>query len=831
MKKLLKRLLLAVSVAALLFVPYLDTQSCGPELPDEAYRFALFQPDLSGKNDLAPLYYSIPFVSYFDSDPRKKDYWTNCNEWQQITGKTVSLKDIYTVQYDVSPDDFLYAYKHKQWQQLKDNSFVKWLCQPAQKDVLDYMALAKQIEFSQQGEMDPWNEKAGGVNTDSILHVIRQKTGKATMPFLKDRYAFQLVKMYYYNADSVLRPQLTDYYDAHLKNHKTVVADWALLYYALTQPDKNERTRYLLETFERSESKKGFVFGYLSRQELKDLAATRPGPHISALISLMQGLKQTGRALDNLKQLYELEPDNEFLPMLVCREVNKLEDWIYSPTVLGFNPQISLNTFYAEQEAAHQNDPERDNKPDTSYVYYANRNLLSDREYLRTLRDFLISIQQKKTPHRDMLRLAIAHLYNMDGQYATAATYTTGIKNLKDNTFRRQAIVEDLLSSFYSKDLNSGQVKQYLYEQFQALEKVGTIMRGEQLTYANEDWGQNRDLRSALYLLLGQRYRALGDHLTAGLLLQQAKTEINEYTGYIGDTARVSYSRIAYFDKYATPADLDKVIALKHKANKTPFEKMISPSIWAPDDFYRDAKATLQIRQHQFKEAAATLNKIADDFWEANYEYSTYLTRTYIGSPGSLMPNEPTQKRYPLASKKAIVKDIVLLEDSLAKATDNSAKARFYYALGNAYFNISYHGRCWMLSSYGKSGNEPNSQEDSDYQWAYFSFYPNKAIFKSDYYRCNHAMEMYEKARQFSGIQKELHAKVLLMMTVCDQARYGFFIEETRYGSTNGISNYKKEVLPYSYPYLAVLKERYADTETFADARTFCPDVEEYLKH
>ena len=69
------------------------------------------------------------------------------------------------------------------------------------------------------------------------------------------------------------------------------------------------------------------------------------------------------------------------------------------------------------------------------------------------------------------------------------------------------------------------------------------------------------------------------------------------------------------------------------------------------------------------------------------------------------------------------------------------------------------------------------------------------------------------------------------MMTVCDRARYSFFVEEQRYTRQNGISDYKKEVLPYSNPYLAVLKERYADTETFADARVFCPDVEDYLKH
>lgn len=822
MKKLFKRLLLLANTSLLLVFPYMNTRSCGPELPPGDLRFALFQPDLSGRNNLAPLYYCMPESGYFASDPQKKDYLRNCREWQKITGKAITLDDIYTIQYNISPDDFLYAYRHTDWKQLKDNSFVRWLRMPAHKRELDYMAFAKQVEFNQFGNSDPWGVDTLSVNSMALINTAVRNCRSITSAFLKQRYAFQIVKLSFYNRDkdTNANSRLISYFDTYLKNRSTIVSDWGLYYYASAHDDTNLYLKYMLESFDRCEEKKGPVFGSLTRKDLDAHSATRSDKHTTALVNVLKALKQPGRSLTTLQQLYNIEPDCAYLPLLICREVNKLEDWISTPEILGFNSPVRQSLFSASNDYIID-----DHTPDTTYAYYATRNLESDRQYLRSFRDFLARMLNKPSANKDMIRLAIAHLYNMDGRYTDAAYHLGKLNPLKDTLYQRQAVVEKLITAFYSRDITDASTKQYIYSQFRILEQLGYELKGTQAG-TPADWGsENKDMRAALLLMLSQRYKQADDIVTAGLLFQKADIPVNEYTGgyYQYEKPPVSYPRIAYFDKYASPEDIEKLIHFKHRSPKTPFEKMIAPATWLPDDLYRDVKGTLLIRQQRFKEAALEMEKIADDFWEKNWEYRNYLSSAYIGSPGTLVPGEDQPKRYQQTSKKAILRDIIALQDSLSQANTPSSKAYFYYLLGNAYFNISYYGRTWMMSAYGQSANEKSVSVLDNNKWAHFSFYPNENIYKSDYYQCTHAFDMYEKALRLSGNDKELQAKILLMLSCCDKSRYTFFTERSKY--KNGINNYSQETVPYSFPYLKILQEKCADTEVYADSRTECPDV------
>ncbi|PSL22432.1 hypothetical protein CLV42_12258 [Chitinophaga ginsengisoli] len=821
--------MLLVNTLLLLVFPYMNTRSCGPELSPADMRFALFQPDLSGRNNLAPLYYRMPENGYFISDPQKTDYFRNCREWQKMTGKAVTLKDIYTIQYDVFPDDFLYAYRHADWKQLEDNSFVQWLRKPAHKKELDYMAFAKQVEFSQLGNPDPWRIGSLPENTAPLINTAVRNCDSIKSLFLQQRYAFQLVKLYFYNRknDTTAIRRLISCYDTYLKNNSSIVSDWALYYYGFIQRDPNLYLKYMLESFDRCEEKKGPVFGDVTRRQLDEFSAATSDRHTVALVHVLKALKQPGRSLPTLQQLYSIEPNCSYLPLLICREVNKLEDWISTPEILGFNSSVRENLFFASRNYETNSD---DHKPDTGYAYYAAKNMASDRQYLRAFTGFLTGMLEKKSINEDMIRLAVAHLYNMDGRYADA-TYQLGkLSPLKDTLYQRQAIVEKLVAAFYNQDITDVRVKQYLSKQFQALEQLGYELRGDQANI--ENWrSENKDMRAALLLMLSQRYKQAGDIVTAGLLFQKANLPINEYTGgyYEEESPAVSYPRIAYFDKYGSPDDVEKLIRFKHQSRKTPFEKMIVPAVWAPDDFYRDVKGTLLIRQQRFKEAAMEMEKIADDFWEKNWEYKGYLTRMYIGSPGILVPGEDRRRHYPITSKKAILRDILALQDSLSQASTMDAKARFHYLLGNAYFNISYYGREWMMSAYGQSYREESAETFDNYSWAWFSFYPNENIYKSDYYQCSHAFDMYQKALRLSAGNKELHAKILLMLNVCDKSRYTFFTEKAKY--RKGIDDYWRNTAPYSFPYLKLLKEKDADTKVYTDSYTECPDVAAFKGH
>lgn len=799
------------------------------------FRFSLFQPELSRRHDIAQYYYYIPSIQYMDPDPEEKDYYRNCAEWQAFTGKGVSLKDIYNVQYEMSPCDLILPWQglNMKWSQWDNNSFIKWLRLPANQAAMDYMIFAKKVELGQI-LYDPWVPETGTQDEEQHIRTANAKCRDNTSPFLRQRYAFQLVKLHYYSK-KMDKKALIAAYDTYLKGKKSFVADMGLLYYAGAHSD-TAYTRLMLDAADRCQSKKDVVFTRLGHKDLNALDAVNKDKHMEALILQMRALKQPDRSLSTLKRLYNIDPDNPYLPLLLCREVNKLEDWISTPTMLGFYPQIKQKMFENAKEErrgeSYYSSAEA-NKIDTSYGYYAATNLEKDKAYMRTVRDFLIDIQQRpRTANKDMISLAIAHLYNMEGQYAAAEKYTAKIKAIKDRVFLRQAITENLIATMYGKDLKQAETKQAIYKQFQALSKVGDTLVGGIGAHEYNTWDcQDKDMRAGLLLMLGRRYAEIGDNVTAGLLIQQSKVELNEYMGHTYDkvpTEAVSYNKIAWFDKHATPEDVERLLAFRHQTVKTPFEKMLVPDAWGPDDLYRDLQGTLLIRQHRFKEAAAVMNKIADRFWEKNYQYSGYLTRIYIGSPGGLVPGEETKQRYAIASKKKIINDIVALEDSIGKTTNPQVLSTLHYKMGNVLFNISFHGRSWMMSSYGRSYNEYFLDDQDNYKWASFSFYPNQNIAQSDYYTCNRAMQSYQTALQQPGAPKELRAKILLMMNVCDKERYDF--RALNSDKKNNIYQWK-EPKPYENPYLKLLKEKYSKTETFADARSMCPDVDKYLKH
>ncbi len=114
--------------------------------------------------------------------------------------------------------------------------------------------------------------------------------------------------------------------------------------------------------------------------------------------------------------------------------------------------------------------------------------------------------------------------------------------------------------------------------------------------YSNTFWetgytNKNDACLSELFILLSHCFEKKGNTVIAGLLYNKANITINRYDGGYRDS--VFYRNIAYFDRAANPADIDTLLALKHKKNKTPFEQILSPRLWGSDDQYNDLKGTI----------------------------------------------------------------------------------------------------------------------------------------------------------------------------------------------------------------------------------------------
>ncbi len=829
MKKRFRQYLISISILVLVGYPRTAAWSCVWDLGLDGTMFRLFQSSLHGKPDLESFYYTEHFMGY-SQDTTDEDNHINCKEWQRFTKGKATEQDIYKIQYDVSASDFIFAYNTNSWGKLEDNTFIKWLRK--NRNAMDYFVFAKQVEGTQYEFTPNWDVPVKARRTyDSLVNIGLDKCASRLPEFLIERYAFQSVKMMFYkeyyshrDTDISANPiadnkPLIKCYETYLKGSKSIVADWGMLFYSFAFADRTKRALYLIKTFDRCESKKKVVYNHLLASTAADIPTAGLSDKTVAAIKAFQAIKTEGRALPLIKDVYYADPESHYMKLLVCREINKIEDWVLSPEVLGFTSGMERS----EYEQQNQNS-------DTTYAYYALHNLEKDKAYAGELRRLLMEVVNSNVSYKNFLKLAIVHLYHIEGNYLSAGGELATIPHFNNPKMEMQRLIEQTMSLIGTQDITSPLVQLALEKQFAQLEKAGLVDRNN----VKHEWYENEPSRymlNELYMVLSKQYMAKGDMVRAALCYKKANLQVNEYTGksmkFISvDDSDGYYENIDFFDKYATPRDVDKLLDFLSKKDYSKFEKRIMPPVALNKNALLDLKGTLLVRQGKFEEALDVFKQMPNDFWQNTYYFKYYLRKSNITSVGTLLPVKTgNNKNYSIPSKKAIMADIVQLRQQLKTATNAADKARICFMLGNSYFNISYYGKDWMVYSYGQSMSEQSLYPGGEY-YGSFSFYPDIAKHNNAYYLCGWARDMYMQALVYTGKNKELTAQCLLMLTLCDKNAVTSIREQKPY--LTGI-NTNGDKPPYLSPFMKKAYKEFAKTTVFERAASECPDVREYV--
>ncbi len=814
MKRLFIKFLLHFNfLLAAVILPSDFIWSCGPMLATDESRFSLFRQGLDNDSGLRPFNYSEGLFNFMGSDPEEKDYKRNCAEWISFCGKEIKVADIYKVQYDMSPEEFLNTSWKESKEDLTKNTFIKWLLKKENHEVFDYMKLAKEAESTQyKNSEDPWDTSIikTTVQCEEIALKATQALRKNLPIFLKERYAFQAIKMFYYSKSIKYgAAQLQKLYDQYLLRSKSIVSGWALVYYGMSQYNSNKKAAALLQAFDRTEEKKEFCYLQLSVNDLSKLEKITADKHLLLLISTVKAIKNKGRALDQIKNVYQYSPESRYLSLLITREINKLENWLWSPEMLYF-PDNYRPEF---EDYEKVNDSYRENLK------------IKDRKYLRELQIFVENIERKKSASNPFVKLALSHLYNMQNEFEKAQQTLQGINKISNPKLEIQKLIEEVITNAHLQDITEAGVKAKLAATIKKLIRLNPRlkMQMDSTNYSqwnNESFDKNDENLSQLFILLSHCFEKKGDFVTAALLYNKANMTVNRYDG-IGDDTLAGYYNIAYLDRNASPKDIDRLISFKFKKGKTQFEQLIVPPIWGLDNLYKDLKGTILFRQKKYKEALSVFKTMPPDFWNKNYEYKNYLPLTTVTHTGKMVPSENSMPaKYTIVSKRLIVQDIVELQDRIAATKNREEKSLLYYKLANAFFNTSYNGKAWMMFSYGKSSRENYGRETGNYNWAWFNFYPNDIKYRNYYHRCTDAIDMYKKALSFTA-NEELSAKCLFSLAVCDRIQHDYDV--------NLLHGWSSKNRGYVPPYLKTLKSKYSSTSAFREAAIECPDVKNFL--
>lgn len=751
-----------------------------------------------------PFYYSASYFNTYTPDPEAIDQDANCREWQEKVGNLVSLNDITLLLYHTPPETFKFSYQNKSLAKtFEGNTFINYLLKPEHKELLRYLDFAKQMEYSNfktWGKWESWSSWHSYSNNSDLYFSnsdteVEEQLPAITDPFLQMRYAFLLLRLRYQQG---LYDESLKLYNTYFADRKgsSIIQQWALLFKALCTDRSGDHVtaNYLYSlVFDRCNEKKLSVMqNFNSRPGMIDSTlALAQNNYERGVILTMSVLHYPGPSLDKLQQIRKLIPNSDYLQLLVMREINKLEDWIFTPIFTQYPPSVNIHGNYE-----WYND----------YSKVKEVNYKKDIAYLRNLIIFLKDCDRNSSRHfRNFLNMSLAHLYFIDDQIENGKLCLAGISDKSDVSILTQKNIELSLIELKSGNTANETTRDHLLKSIKQLELLAA---------------QNTEIYKNLYSLariISGEFEKANDYATAGLLFMKSEHYKNSYEQVNIDFEygyKNYYWYIGYFDRKAAIEDMDRLINLLKKKNKTPFEKYLCDQKLGSIDAYKELKGTMAFRNNDLDLAYKTYSELSGYYWQKNYEFKNYLNED---------PFQPKCWQYVskrhfnyLFSKTEFVKELISLRNSVSqnpgKNVDKCMK------LAHAYYNCSYWGNSWMMASYGQA-SDIKSLGYTDYLFGSPGNMLEK-IQENNYYECTIAKKYYQKVREYAT-NDEQRALASLMIYFCNDNRNSFY-------------NFKpaddtSQIIAKVDPELFVFYKQWGHTKTFA--RFHCPLLDEYVEN
>lgn len=689
----MKRSLLLLVLGAFSLVQE-QANGCGGDLSAEEFRFWLLQPELADTRDLHPFYFSTALFNGPDVQELKEvAYRMNLAEWRAIVGSGVPEESIAEVLYGIDPAEFW----RNEERLFAEQAFLQRLTAlgggwPA---FIRYAKTCEQLV----NHSDPWGFREKDTPGMRNAWQAGQKLLKqAKDPQLRARIAYQLVRLAHYAPE--LKLDAAACYAKHLAplRGKSWLEPSAAFYVASMQ-EVPERDLAFSELFDRALDKRFRMVQLFDNRDTEAYIARATSDRQRATLLVLRTLQHPGRALKDLARITAWDPGNAHLPLLLCREVNKLEDWLLTPPLTGNG--AAIRQWSSLEEGVTEADVAR-----------------ADQAYLQEVKRFI----QQALPgvvaeQRPLLQLLDGHLSLIAGDMPAVRTAmeAVGKEPLASTAVRMQAKVDLVLSGIMA----SGQLTDATRQDLLDLVELAS--------HASDLTPDSGTLLDQLHLYLGKKLIARGEMSEGAFLLARSgRMHSTPVAGWGSNARHVVFEQ-------AVPADYDRMIALLEKPDKTPFEHYLTGTDEREDAHYTrrrigdaqltrekllDYKATFLLREGRLEEAAAVFRGIPDGFW-AGYPYAMFAADdpfvVNLEDPHNY--NKGDSVRY---NKRTLVERMVRLQQEAAR--NPGKRALNHYLLGNAWYNMSWHGKYWIMSRIGWSrwemGRWPDRVEmpgDADY--------------------------------------------------------------------------------------------------------------------
>jgi len=639
--------------------------SCGFYPFGEETRISLFNPTLFGYNTYSNFNYSSNLFSSNGEYNPKEFVESNTKLWFVYCRGKVDFSSIDIAVYQLKEDNIN---EHSQ------NKMIQYLHKQKDNDALNYLRFAKNCEFLNSWQEDPWerNTYFAMPKRTELMNKAIEFANKVKNKELKRRYTFLAIRLAWYNHHfDKVQSLFASVFEK--KSNKDILYYWSLYFKSISEVGRANTNFELAQVFANAVDKRFVCHQHFNSKITVEqtLSFTHTNKEI-ANVYILYGIEKPDKSLQYLKKIYALNPTSDGLSFLLLREINKIEDYVLTPYYTLFQPTLTYDYW--------------GDKGNTSTRQTLNRSE-HDRLYAKEVLQFINSVNLGIVENPLLWQSCKAYLQFITRDYNACLTLVNQLeKSTTDKTILNQLQIIKAIALTANQANGSSKIPAEIQSTIIGNQKNGQFIFaiGKEL----ENLGNTTDA-ALLYAKLDNSW-----HENSPVFWKNIKNKKHTYSDYFVDY-------FDYADAVYTPEQIQYLIddIQKNKNNKDSFSKFKYEAV--KDEITRlyDLLGTKYIRQNKLENASATFKKIDNRYWSRTYtawgnDYQIFKQNPFYHlkyTPQFISPKDTIR-----LNKFTITKQLIAY---LHKAENKNEKDRdyYYFLVANAYYNMGQEGNISMM--------------------------------------------------------------------------------------------------------------------------------------
>lgn len=704
----------------LIVLPFKISEACGP-VYYSFQGFSFINPlILNEKDKAAPYFLSFKDIYEFYKPETIQKVNDNLAEWHDRFCELVELEDLEYIIYKAEMNDLdllRTAVRSKNLPipyLLQGNSFAEYVKTEKCIETIDYLIFAKRCE-PHVVQLDRWSPiERDAEAMHELIEEGRKLFRKTESPYIKLRFAYQLIRLAHYTRDYDLTIKLYDNLlpkvDKQVSRYdESILKYWILGHKAgaLKSLGEHVEASYLFSLiFENCPSRRESAFRsfYIrTDEEWKACEQLCKSDLERASLYALRANSSESKAVEEMQKIYEFAPQSHHLEVLLVQEILKMER-----NLLG----LEFNS----------------HKKDNKQLYGIPKSYAGD--YVINLQAFARKCAKEEKVARPVLwHLAEGYLLFLAGDnYQAGKTFQEVKRKVEDELLEEQLDVFELalkISAFQEAD---EQMENEVYD----------ILKDNDLYKNYKSFPDYlRDKLEVLYTAAGHPGKAFLCQHPIIELEPNAKEEILR----------------------------DLLIVMTADSIFTPFERLLTEDNEGNKitNALFDMQAVNLMQAYQWEAALRTYKNISREVWD---DFGVFMPfrETINDCLFDCLYRRDTSEMF---NRGELLEEFLDLESKARGRLDESAQ--HYYRIGLGLYNMSYFGHSWNAMDYFRSGTTwSRMRREKDNVFSYWA-YP---LGNKEHLDVSRALYYFDKARQAASEGSEIAARATFMAAKCDQKMY-----------------------------------------------------------